>query len=236
MCDWFYQVIDYCALSRDTVQICMSYLDTFLAARPDPYLYDREHYQLAAITSLYVSIKLHEPVELDVKLLAVLSRGIYSQPDIVAMERTLLEALQWRMNPPIPNWYVGCYMELLETGLLCQQASKEELKAINVLATFQTELGTVDYTMKCSDKRYLNNEIALASFLNAVEAIQDQRGVQQLHAILHTCGFQEECEITSTKRLVSLQNHLSRVFALSRQKSLREEGRGILRELRCFSS
>jgi len=229
MCEWFYQVIDYCGLSRDTVQICMSYLDTFLATCPDPYLYDRERYQLAAITSLYLSIKLHEPVELDVKLLAVLSRGTYSQRSIVEMEQIILTTLKWRLNPPIPNWFVSCYMALLKDNGC---AITVELRTVNILATFQTELGTVDYTMRCSDDDFSSHEIALASVLNAVEAVQNLPGLNRFAATLYLNGLRADCNQVATERISSLRKHLMQVFALSRRKSLQEEGSIVLCELK----
>ena len=79
MCEWCYQVVDFCKFRRETVGIGMSYLDRYISTRQGRLaLTDRKFYQLAAMTSLYMAIKIHEPLEMETSLLADLSRGVYT--------------------------------------------------------------------------------------------------------------------------------------------------------------
>ena len=76
MCEWCYQVVDFCKFRRETVGIGMTYLDRYLCTeKGKKALGDRKEYQLVAMTCLYIAIKLHEPLEMETSLLADLSRG-----------------------------------------------------------------------------------------------------------------------------------------------------------------
>mmetsp|Transcript_21205 Transcript_21205/g.30313 ORF Transcript_21205/g.30313 Transcript_21205/m.30313 type:complete len:145 (+) Transcript_21205:149-583(+) len=68
MCQRFYQVVHYCQLSRSAVQVCMNILDRFLSISPS-FLKDRQLYQLVSIAALYLSIKIHDSVEMNMHFL-----------------------------------------------------------------------------------------------------------------------------------------------------------------------
>ena len=65
--DWCYQIIDNWKLDRETVAIAMKIADRFMCT-PDAndILHRRGMYQLVIMTSLYISIKIHEPFKLGV--------------------------------------------------------------------------------------------------------------------------------------------------------------------------
>jgi len=103
MCEWCYQVVDFCKFRRETVGIGMSYLDRYLCSRKGRRsLSDRKEYQLVAMTCLYIAIKIHEPLEMETSLLADLSRGCYTEMEFANMEKKILEALIWRVSGPTP--------------------------------------------------------------------------------------------------------------------------------------
>lgn len=164
MCEWCYQVVDFCKFRRETVAIGMSYLDRYLST---PYgrraLTDRKEYQLSAMTTLYMAIKLHEPLEMETSLLADLSRGCYNEQEISDMEKDILNALGWRIQGPTPLSFVQHFLALLPDTVHPAVAT-----AIMDYARFQTELAVSDYgfvTIKYSN-------IALAAILNAVEGME----------------------------------------------------------------
>jgi hypothetical protein len=164
MCEWCYQVVDYFKFQRETVQISMSYLDRYLATREGQiYLGDRAIYQLAAITCLYVAIKVHEPMELDMSLLAELSRGSYGVPEIMEMEDSILGALGWKMNPPTAMAFAQHMLSLLPPSL-----SMDAKQALMDVARYQTELSLFDYTASVLMKPSV---VATAAVLNALEGV-----------------------------------------------------------------
>uniref|UniRef100_A0A7S1YBZ9 Cyclin C-terminal domain-containing protein n=1 Tax=Grammatophora oceanica TaxID=210454 RepID=A0A7S1YBZ9_9STRA len=164
MCEWCYQVVDFCRFRRETVSIGMSYLDRYVS-RPEAsiVLMDRKTYQLAAMTTLYMAIKLHEPLEMETSLLADLSRGCYSEMEIAEMECKILKALQWRLQGPTPLCFVQHFLALLPT----QKVHPAVATAIMDYARFQAELAVSDYTFVTVPQSH----IALASILNALDGI-----------------------------------------------------------------
>lgn len=86
ICEWSYQVIDHFEFSREVVNISMHFLDRYLASRP----VNKKIFQLAAMTSLYIAIKLHEPGRLSMSSMIELSRGYFQWTHMAAMEMSIL--------------------------------------------------------------------------------------------------------------------------------------------------
>lgn len=161
MCEWGYKVVDYCGFKRETVAIAMNYLDRFVTAKPT-FLQSLKEYQLASMTCLYVAIKLFEPVQMDIKLLADMSRGCYKEQEIIDMEQQILLALQFRVNAPTVLSFVQHFLELLPESVETPVAG-----AILEHATFQTELAAGDYDLV----RENPSDVALAAILNSFEGL-----------------------------------------------------------------
>lgn len=163
MCEWCYQVVDFCKFRRETVSIGMSYLDRFLCTQQGlEALCNRKQYQLAAMTALYISIKIHEPLEMETSLLADLSRGCYKEMEFVGMEQTILEALEFRVNGPTPLGFVQYILALIPNSVHPTVAA-----LIMDYARYQTELAI-------SEQSFVDikpSEIALAAVLNAMEGM-----------------------------------------------------------------
>ena len=86
ICEWSYQVIDHFDFNREIVSVSLSYLDRFLSTRP----VNKKIFQLAAMTTLYLAIKLYEPGTLKMSSLIELSRGYFMVEHIAAMEESIL--------------------------------------------------------------------------------------------------------------------------------------------------
>lgn len=99
ICRWCYQVVDNFDFDREVVSVAVSNLDRYLSSRPA----DGRVFQLAAMTSLHLAIKLYEPRKLSVESVVRLGRGAFAAAHVAAMERSLLEALEWRVHPPTPQ-------------------------------------------------------------------------------------------------------------------------------------
>lgn len=126
--EWFYKIIDHFLLEREIVAIAMDYVDRFLShptSNVDSMSIDM--YQLVAMTSLYVAMKLHggnepgsdsSPWKVKRKTFCVqgfvkLSRGQFVPNDILTMETVLFKALGWKMNPVTVICCMDSYMKLM---------------------------------------------------------------------------------------------------------------------------
>ena len=163
MCEWCYQVVDFCKFRRETVLIGMSYLDRYLCTEKGlEALCNRKQYQLAAMTALYVAIKLHEPLEMETSLLADLSRGCYNEMEFVDMEQTILSALNFRVNGPTPLGFVQYFM-----GLIPETVHPTVAALVMDYARYQIELSVSEQSMV----DIMPSEVALAAVLNAMEGM-----------------------------------------------------------------
>ncbi len=128
--EWFYNIVDHFELNRDIVAIALDLLDRFHIFSNEKKNYG-ESYQLAAMTTLYIAIKINytsTPVQNKAFALndyAKLSRGQFLAQDILSMELHLLKHLRWKVNPVIPTDYL---IELL--SLLNNQPPKDDTSKI----------------------------------------------------------------------------------------------------------
>lgn len=163
MAKWCNEIVDFCKYSRETVGIAMSCLDRFMCtASGQEILLNRNLYQLAAMTALYSSVKIHEQEAMDPKLVSELSQGIHSPQAVEAMEMKMLDAIQWRVNPPTAISFVRSMTDLLPDDIV-QSCEKEIILA---MAQQQIELIVNDYDFCTFDE----SSIALACMLNAIES------------------------------------------------------------------
>ena len=163
MCEWCYQVVDFCKFRRETVGIGMSYLDRYMCSkRGKKALGDRKEYQLVAMTCLYIAIKLHEPLEMETSLLADLSRGCYTEMEFANMEKQILEAIDWRVSGPTPLAFVLHYLTFLPDII-----SSSVIEAIFDYARYQTELAIGDHHFVKAKP----SVVGMAALLNALEGM-----------------------------------------------------------------
>jgi Cyclin, N-terminal domain/Cyclin, C-terminal domain len=166
MTEWCFQVVDFCKYQRETVEIVMSYFDRFLGTPEGAAtLKDRKMFQLAAMTCLYTAIKTHEPEAMEPQVISGLSRGVYSADDIEAMERQILAAIQWRLNPPTALSFIRLFAALVPDGIWAE----DDLEAIVALAKYQTELAVGEYSFVGVN----SSTIAFAALSNALQVIDD---------------------------------------------------------------
>jgi len=135
ICEWSYRVVDHFRLERDCVSIAMNYFDRYLSVSGSSQAYDggcpcptcqrsinSRTFQLAAMTSLYMAIKLHAKSSstnsrtrkrLKLSSFVDLSRGQFRPADITAMETEILTKLQWKVNPTTATTLVSFFLRLL---------------------------------------------------------------------------------------------------------------------------
>ncbi|EEC44236.1 predicted protein [Phaeodactylum tricornutum CCAP 1055/1] len=186
ICEWCYEVVDHFQFDREVVSIALNYLDRAVAAKARdtlkaiPYL----EFQLIAVTSVYMAIKLHGAHEthdgprrrLRIDAFVELSRGHFEAGAIECMERSILSTLNWRVNPPTLLRFISNLLELLpEWSPLPHTVSYgDALGGIYDYARYLSELSVCvskfSFTLSSS-------EIAFSAILCAIEALQATRTV-----------------------------------------------------------
>lgn len=134
--------VDCTNLKRETVSIAMGYLDRFLCSssrRAEQARHDRREYQLAAMTALYIAVKIYEPLEMDAVLVSRLSRGLHTAEEVTTLEHEMLVALGWKMCDPSSHQICNYLLELLPEEALDVKPTLYDF------CHFQTELATGDY-------------------------------------------------------------------------------------------
>lgn len=132
MCDWYYEMSDFLKIDRATASRSLTVLDRFMAApvhsmpsARSPSASEagytvagavvaasrnRDEYQLAALTALFLSIKLYERLNIQPEHVSYLSRGRYGAEEVVRMEVIMLKALEWRVCRPDKVDYVSAFL------------------------------------------------------------------------------------------------------------------------------
>lgn len=210
MCEWFYQVVDFCKLSRDTVSYTMSYLDRFLGTEAGrPHLESRTMFQLSAVTCFYMAIKIHEPVEIEMSLLSILSRGCYTERQIAEMESRILMALDWHVHPPIAMAYV----DLILSNMVPTGVHSTVVDEVYEIARYQVELSVIDYRFV----KHYSSVVALAAILNAVEHMDEARfAVEHRHAFFRVLEGIMNANTSVSDDIREARGKLLGIFAKSR--------------------
>eukprot|EP00545_Synedropsis_sp_CCMP1620_P001511 CAMPEP_0119014584 /NCGR_PEP_ID=MMETSP1176-20130426/9993_1 /TAXON_ID=265551 /ORGANISM="Synedropsis recta cf, Strain CCMP1620" /LENGTH=303 /DNA_ID=CAMNT_0006967787 /DNA_START=89 /DNA_END=1000 /DNA_ORIENTATION=- len=168
MVEWCYQVVDFCKFNRETVAIAMSFLDRFMTTPEGTgVLENRKIFQLCTMTCLYTAIKTHEPEAMDPQVISGLSRGAYSAKQVEAMERRILGAIKWRMNPPTSLSFVRSFISLMPgVGM-----GKDLRKSAFEMAKYQAELAVEEYSFVNVN----SSMIAFAALANALQSVDAER-------------------------------------------------------------
>ncbi|KAL7517134.1 hypothetical protein ACHAWF_000105, partial [Thalassiosira exigua] len=159
MCLWSHRLADACNLSRHAVVRAMNYLDRYVASKDASIIFDKRRYQLAAMTALSLSVKLHEPLALDAALLAEISAGCYDAREIIRTERAMIEALQWKLSDPTSLDFACCLVGLIDPSAFfgCDLVLVARFfDAVKI----QCELASMEYDV---NRKCKPSEVALAS-------------------------------------------------------------------------
>ena len=185
LCDWSFSVVDHFEYDREVVSIAMNYLDRSMAVRTfstnkTHQATSKKDFQLLAISSLYIAIKVHGQTErsngarMKMKLSAFvhLGRGMFPSQEIEASERQVLADLNWRVNPPTTLRFLQNYLKLLPTwSRNGDLRSHDRVKnVIFEVARYMTELSVCDSKFAFSLQA---SAVAYASILCALDVLQE---------------------------------------------------------------
>jgi hypothetical protein len=167
MADWVVSIAETCQYNHETVEIAMSCLDRFLMVDSN-VLHDRNQFQLAVMTALYTSVKIHEREAIDPLLLSQLSGGAHSPQHIEAMERRMCSSLSWLLNPPTALSFARTILDSVRDAdisnkekLVLLELVEEQLKAIRYATSYKFA------------SSYNPSSVAFAALLNAIETCVD---------------------------------------------------------------
>jgi hypothetical protein len=183
MCEWCYEIVDHFGFDREVVSIAMHYLDRAVALKTESSCADgttKREFQLIAVTSLYIAIKLHGETgsvngprrKLRIDVFVELSRGFFQVEVIEEMERTIIHSLDWRLNPPTSLRFINNFLRLLPAWSTNEHGTPHAAVAERIydLARYLSEL-SVCMTGLSFD--FQTSTIAYACILCALEALQE---------------------------------------------------------------
>lgn len=161
-------------------------------------------YQLVAMTSLYLAVKLHSTRKISVSSMSELSKGHFRVDQIEQMEVFIIKTLRWRLNPPTPTILLN-----IASPIIHALVKDDDSYEIGVLAKYLLELSVCDAFF--IDKR--PSSIAYASILVAMDYLSTCVNVKDKVASFLldelNCGWVEDLDTNKTNRCVQ-QIHLTK--------------------------
>lgn len=159
--DWMYQVIDHFNLDRDVVGIAVFYLDKYLSIN----YCTQAAFQLAAIASIYLSVKLHSGEKIPIEIMQKLGANrAFTIKEIASMEMRIANSLGWQLHPPTAVAFLRILQPIVsEFSFLASDANM----CANIVdfASFLSELSVCDYSFIETRP----SSVAIASMLSAIE-------------------------------------------------------------------
>eukprot|EP00521_Asterionellopsis_glacialis_P014552 CAMPEP_0195293212 /NCGR_PEP_ID=MMETSP0707-20130614/11987_1 /TAXON_ID=33640 /ORGANISM="Asterionellopsis glacialis, Strain CCMP134" /LENGTH=357 /DNA_ID=CAMNT_0040353875 /DNA_START=17 /DNA_END=1090 /DNA_ORIENTATION=- len=183
ICEWSFEVVDHFGFDREVVSIALNYLDRFVASNSlsaeGGSSISRREFQLVAVTSLYLAIKLHGETDsfdgprrkLKIGAFVELSRGLFNIETLETMENGILNALEWRMNPPTTVRFVACLLRQLPEWPKCE-FSKEHGQVASSLFEMSRYLTELSVCVS-SFLNFNPSVIAYAAILCSMDALSE---------------------------------------------------------------
>jgi hypothetical protein len=166
---WCYDVADHLNESRELVYVAMNMLDRYIAVTSaEAFSSDKVAYELAAITSLFLAIRVSGSNTLEVPDLLQMSRAGVQVKDIVSTGTAMLEALSWEHKLITPT-------DFIKAMLSTTHASMEHSKAVSIL-----ELSSYMVEISVCDQYFIgvpSSKVAFASMINVLNRNDLDAGV-----------------------------------------------------------
>jgi len=159
--EYLYRFVDCYEIPREMVSISMCYFDRYCATRANRC--SREETHLAAVTSLYLAIKIHNTQKLMIQDLVRLTKGQFGVHEFKTMERDILSALRWRMNPPTPTAFIQHLLDFLPSS----QVDPSLINYLYQVSQYLVELSVCDSYFVW----HKPSSVAFASILVALEKV-----------------------------------------------------------------
>ncbi len=188
LCEWMFEVTDHYDFDREVVSYAFDFLDRSVSMAYGPNSENKlskRDYQLYAVTSLYLAIKVHGELDSDVdgkriklriSAFQELSRGCFMTETIEEKEMEFLNLFQWRINPPTCARFIYSYLHLLPEWTTTQFDSTREDIVCQIfdVAKYLTELSIFvsDFSFNGSP-----SAISYAAILCAIEFVEKSKPI-----------------------------------------------------------
>lgn len=199
MAEWMYGVVDHCNFRRDIVSVAMAYLDRLLSKDSD-IISSKRTFQLGAITSLYLAMKVYDTTFVKLSSLIRLGRGLFTESDVLEMETKILTKLEWRVHPPTPMCFLRHY-----TRMIPSTVSTSTSFMITEVSRFVAEISVCLYKFV----KYPPSMIAYAALCISMDGIDDsslplwQR--RQIYHCIDATASAKHCALEVKKLIVKLR-------------------------------
>ena len=180
ICEWAYEVTDHFGFDREVVSYTLNYVDRVIAHTTETTKarVTRKEFQLVAVTSLYLAIKLHgetdavegAPRKLRINAFVELSRGMFTIETLETMERAILSNLEWNVNPPTTVCFIASLLRLLPASWDNQPLHPSVASSIFEMARYLTELSVC---VSIFPFKFKTSEISYSAILCATDALRD---------------------------------------------------------------
>mmetsp|Transcript_18818 Transcript_18818/g.27828 ORF Transcript_18818/g.27828 Transcript_18818/m.27828 type:complete len:336 (-) Transcript_18818:168-1175(-) len=186
ICEWLFEVVDHFRFDREVVSIALFYLDRVVSIQTKElgHTMNRREYQLVAVTSLYIAIKLHGEVQLEsfdmprrklkIDVFVELSRGLFTVNTLEEKEMEILKMLNWHVNPTSSAKIIASLLHFFPekwSGSSNVSSKASARASIYELARYLTELSVCVSSIALNCKA---SEVAYASILCAIDALKDE--------------------------------------------------------------
>ena len=133
---WSQEIVSTLGLERSCTELAFALFDRYLATRErtETLSISRETFQLYCVTLLYTSVKLYSSTTLSVQNMIKIVAGVYDRGDFESAELHILEALEWKICPPLVSSFVGCLIDLVPVRSSVQRTRILE-KSLDVIDT-----------------------------------------------------------------------------------------------------
>lgn len=109
--DWLFEIVTVFNMKTRTVYLAMEYLDKYLRSTTNDHI---ERLQLIAATCLYIASKSNNDVNLTISDLPFCADRIYEVDDILLLEDTILNGIEWEVTIPTLYDCVTFYLERMK--------------------------------------------------------------------------------------------------------------------------
>jgi Cyclin, N-terminal domain len=225
LCEWCYEVVDHFGFDREVVSIALNFLDRSVAVKTQQSGTNitRREFQLFAVTSLYMAVKVHGETEsavgprqkLRIDAFVQLSRGFFQIDVIEAKERDILSDLSWHVNPPTSLKYIATYLRLCPKWQpLCRSYCQASiLGSVYDVARYLSELSVC---VSQFSFQFKTSVIGFAAIICAIEALQNTMPLPYTVRLAFLNNIAEVSQLKSTdpdvqsvcKKLKDLCPHL----------------------------
>lgn len=159
--EWKYQVVDRFDLDREIVSISTFYMDQYLSR----HYVDEELFQLAAMASIYLAIKIHSSKKVTIHSIASTGNGLITTKHIEAMELSIMKCLNWHLFPPTVVGYIENFFPLISRSCDNKKSNKHKVADSLEFSRFLAELSVCAYPFVSAKP----SSIAVAAILYSLE-------------------------------------------------------------------